>query len=90
MIPAINIASDAHLKLLGENSSALIVVVERKSDFESDLVMRPPAVFNMAACFQHLEPADPPKRARGAADGILDRVFDAVLRGTGDLDDPID
>ena len=44
----------------------------------------------MAACLQHLEPADLPECARGAADGILDRVFDAVLRGTGNLDDPVD
>ena len=48
------------------------------------------AVFDVAARLQHLEPADLPERARGAADGILDRVFDAVLRGTGDLDDPVD
>ena len=58
---------------------ALIGVVECEPHFESDLVMRHLAVFDMAACLQHLEPADLPERARGAADGILDRVFDAVL-----------
>jgi len=42
--------ANARLKLLDGNSSALIVVVECKSDFESDLVMRHPAVFDMAAC----------------------------------------
>jgi hypothetical protein len=41
--------------------------------------MRHLAVFDMAACLQHLEPADLPERTRGAADGILDRVFDAAL-----------
>jgi hypothetical protein len=33
---------------------------------------------------------DLPERARGAADGVLDRVLDAHLRGTGDLDDAVD
>jgi hypothetical protein len=82
--------ANVRLRLLGGNSSALIVVVECKSDFESDLVMRHPAVFDMAACLQHLEPADLPECARGASNGILNRVFDAVLRGTGNLDDPVD
>ena len=89
-VPAINEASECALETPWRNSSALIVVVECKTDFDSNLVMRHPAFFNMAACLQHLEPADLPERARGAADGILDRVFDAVLRGTGDLDDPVD
>jgi hypothetical protein len=52
--------------------------------------MRHLAVLDVAARFQHLEPADLPEGARGTADGILDRVFDAVLRGTGNLDDPVD
>jgi hypothetical protein len=37
---------------------ALILVVERKSDLEGDLVVRHPAVFNMAARLHYLEPAD--------------------------------
>ena len=37
------------------------------------------AVFDVAARLHHLEPTDLPERARGAADGVLDRVFDAVL-----------
>ena len=69
---------------------ALIVVVERKPDFESDLVMRNPAVFDMTTRLHHFEPADLAQCARGAADGILDRVLKAFLRRTGDLDDPID
>ena len=47
--------------------------------------MRHLAVLDVAARLQHFEPADLPERARGAADGILDRVFDAVLGGTGNL-----
>jgi hypothetical protein len=48
------------------------------------------AVFDVAARLHHLEPADLPERARGAADGVLDRVLDAYLRGTDDLDDAVD
>jgi len=77
------------LELYGGDVSALIVV-EGEPDFDSDLVMRHLAVLDVAARFQHLEPADLPEGARGTADGILDRVFDAVLRGTGNLDDPVD
>ena len=69
----------AALELFGGDVSTLIVVVEGEPDFERDLIMRHPAVFDMAACLQHLEPTDLPECARGAADGILDRVFDAVL-----------
>jgi hypothetical protein len=65
------------------------IVVEGKSNFESDLVMRHPAIFDMAARLNHLEPADLPQRARGATDGVVDRIFDAFLRRTGDLDDPV-
>jgi hypothetical protein len=79
----------AALELFGGDASALIVVVEGEPDFDSDLVMRHLAVLDVAARLQHFEPADLPERARGAADGILDRVFDAVLRGTGNLDDPV-
>ena len=52
--------------------------------------MRHLAVFDVAARLHHLEPAYLPERARGAADGVLDRVLDALLRGTGDLDDAVD
>lgn len=41
--------------------------------------MRHPAVFDMAARLNHLEPADLPQRARGATNGVLDRVFDAFF-----------
>ena len=49
--------------------------------------MRHLAVFDMAACLQHLEPTDLPECARGAADGVLDRVLDALLGGACNLDD---
>src|SRR5580704_4484890 len=71
------------------NVPRLIVVVERKPHLESDLVMRHRAVFDMAARLHYLEPADLTERARSAADGVLDRVLDALLRGTGDLDNPV-
>jgi len=74
---------------LGEVVPALIVVVERKSYFEGDLVVRHPAVFDMAARLHHLEPADLAQRARGATDSVLDRILDALLGGTSDLDDPV-
>src|ERR1700751_488135 len=71
------------------NVPRLIVVVERKPHLESDLVMRHRAVFDMAARLHYLEPADLTERARSAADSVLDRVLDALLRGTGDLDNPV-
>ena len=51
--------------------------------------MRHRAVFDMAARLHYLEPADLTQRARSAADSVLDRVLDALLRGTGDLDNPV-
>ena len=51
--------------------------------------MRHRAVFDMAARLHYLEPADLTERARSAADSVLDRVLDALLRGTGDLDNPV-
>src|ERR1700745_630696 len=71
------------------NVPRLIVVVECKPHLESDLVMRHRAVFDMAARLHYLEPADLTERARSAADSVLDRVLDALLRGTGDLDNPV-
>lgn len=56
-----------------------IVVVERESDFESDLVMRHLAAFDMPSRLHHLEPADLAQGARGAANGILDCVFKGFL-----------
>jgi len=49
--------------------------------------MRHLAVFDMAAGFHHLAPADLPERARRAGDGVLNRVLDALRSGPGDLDD---
>jgi hypothetical protein len=74
---------------LGDVVPALIVVVKRKSYFEGDLVVRRPAVFDMAARLHHLEPAELAQRARGATNGVLDRILDALLGGTSDLDDPV-
>jgi hypothetical protein len=51
--------------------------------------MRHPAIFDMAARLNPLEPADLPQRARGATNGVLDRISDAFLRRTGDLDDSV-
>src|SRR5215813_228868 len=42
--------------------------------------MRHRAVFDMAARLHYLEPADLTQRARSAADSVLDRVLDALLR----------
>jgi hypothetical protein len=66
-----------------------IVVVERESDFESDLVMRNLAVFDMAARLHHFEPANLPQRARRTPDGGLDRVLDALFRRARNLDDSV-
>jgi len=66
---------------------ASIAFVQRKSDFQSDLVMRHLTVFDVAARLHHLEPADLSERARSAADGVLDRVLDALLGGACNLDD---
>jgi hypothetical protein len=68
---------------------ASIVVVERESNFESDLVMRNLAVFDMAARLHHFEPANLPQRARRTPDGGLDRILDALFRGARDLDDSV-
>src|SRR4029077_4712105 len=65
------------------------VVVEREPDFEGDLVVGHLAVFDMAARLHHLEPADLPQGARRTADGVLDRVLDALLRRACDFDDPV-
>src|ERR1700726_2258282 len=43
----------------------------------------------MAARCHHLEPADLPQGARRTADGVLDRVLDALLRSAFDFDDPV-
>ena len=51
--------------------------------------MRDLAVFDMAARLHHLKPANLAQRARGAADAVLNRVLDAFLRGTGDLNDAV-
>src|ERR1700730_919082 len=64
-------------------------IVERESDFESDLVMRNLAVFDMAARLYHFEPANLPQRARGPPNGGLDRVLDALFRRARDLDDSV-
>jgi hypothetical protein len=68
---------------------ASIVDVEREPDFESDLVMRNLAVFDMAARFHHFEPANLPQRAGRTPDGGLDRVLDALFRRARDLDDSV-
>jgi hypothetical protein len=77
------------VKSFGGDFPASIVVVERESDFESDLVMRNLAVFDMAARLHHFEPANLPQRARRTADGDLDRVLDALFRRARDLDDSV-
>ena len=43
-------------------------VVESEADFDSDLPVNNPAVFNMPACFNDLEPAHFSDRLRGALD----------------------
>jgi hypothetical protein len=40
--------------------------------------MRDLAVFDMAARLHHLEPANLAQRARGAADGVLDRILNTL------------
>jgi hypothetical protein len=59
---------------------ASIVVVECEADFECDLVMSHPAVFDVAARLHHLKPADLPQRAGSRADAVLDRFLNALLR----------
>ena len=51
--------------------------------------MRDLAVLDMAAGLEDLEPADLAQGARRPADGVLDRLLDALLRGAGDFDDPV-
>ena len=51
--------------------------------------MRHLTVFDVAARLHHLEPADLSERARSAADGVLDRVRDALLGGAYNLDDAV-
>ena len=65
------------------------VIVEREPDFEGNLVVGHLAVFDMAARLHHLEPADLPQGAGRTADGVLDRVLDALLRRARDLDDSV-
>ena len=48
------------------------------------------ALVEMAAGLDHLEPAQLTQGFRSAADGDLDRVVDALGRGAGDFDDPVD
>jgi hypothetical protein len=73
-------------RCLGRRSSA---VVEREPDFEGDLIVRHLTVFDMAARLHHLKPADLPQSARRTADGVLDRVLDALLRRASDFDDSV-
>jgi hypothetical protein len=65
---------------------ASIVVVESEADLQSDLVMRTLAVLDMAPRLDHLEPANLAQRARCTADGVADRVLDALFRRACDLD----
>jgi hypothetical protein len=82
-------ADECRARAFDGDFPASIVVVERESDFESDLVMRHLAVFDMAARLQHFEPANLPQRARRTPDGGLDRVLDALFRRARDLDDSV-
>jgi hypothetical protein len=70
--------------------AVLIVVTQCKADPERNLVMRDLAVFDMAARLHHLEPADLAQRARGAADGVMDRTLNTLPRRACDLDDSVD
>ena len=51
--------------------------------------MRDLSVLDMAASLQNLEPADLPQGARRPPYGVLDRLFDALLRGAGDFNNPV-
>jgi hypothetical protein len=65
-------------------------VFESKPDFANDLEMRDFAVLNVAAGLQNFEPAYLTQRTGSAGDSVLDRVLNAVLRGTCDFDDTVD
>lgn len=66
-----------------------IVVIQGKADLEGYLVMRDLAIFDMAARLHHL-PAKLAQRARGAADGVRDRILNTLLGRAYDLDDSVD
>src|ERR1700719_5083505 len=82
-------ADECRARAFDGDFPASLVVVERESNFESDLVMRNLAVFDMAARLHHFEPANLPQRARRTADGDLYRVLDALFRRARDLDDSV-
>jgi len=48
------------------------------------------AMFDVAARFDDLEPAQFAQRLRGACDGPVDRVVDALLGRSNDLNDAVD
>src|SRR4029077_1288698 len=67
-----------------------VAVGDRETDLEGDLIMRNLAVLDMAAGLDDLEPAQVAQGLRRAGDGALDRVVDALVRRTDDLNDAVD
>src|SRR3712207_6500678 len=63
---------------------------EGEADLERYLIVGDAAVLDVAASLDDLEPAYVADRGGGAGDRLLDRVLDAGLGATDDLDDLVD
>src|SRR5205823_4806182 len=65
-------------------------ILDREADLQYGLKVTHLAAVDLATGLDDLEPSQVSQGFRGAADGGLDRILDAVLRGTGDLDHSVD
>src|SRR3954447_10600531 len=69
---------------------ALIGLLQPEADLERHLVVRDPAVLDVAARGHHLEPLDVAQRLRRLGDRVVDRQLDSLGRAARDLDALVD
>src|SRR5690349_1229514 len=85
-----NTRRDATRPLTAASVAERSAVHEGETDFKDHLEVRDFTLFHMAAGLHDLEPAHLPQGAGRPADRVLDRVFNALFRGTCDFDDAVD
>ena len=60
--------------------------VEGEADFAGDLPVSDFLLFDVAASFNQLDPADVPHSFSDFCDGVVDGIFDAGWRGADDFE----
>src|SRR5216683_4330131 len=68
----------------------LVLVVQRETGLQRNLVVAHLALLDMAARLDDLEPSQMLYRLRGPCDGALNRILDAGLGGADEFDDLVD